>query len=69
MDATNLIGNLTFWAGKLLILVIFVMIWWSLPAWDFWVWLGVTLFMIAGAYVGIKLGMKDVEKMRQEGRL
>ncbi len=69
MDATNLIGNLTFWAGKILILIIFLMIWWSLLAWDFWVWLGVALFMIAGAYVGIKLGMKDVEKMRQEGRL
>lgn len=69
MDAGDLIGNLTFWAGKILILIIFLMIWWSLLAWDFWVWLGVTLFMIVGAYVGIKLGMKDVEKMRQEGRL
>ena len=27
--------------------VIFLMIWWSLLSWDFWVWLGVTLFMIA----------------------
>jgi len=69
MDAGDLIGNLTFWAGKILILIIFLMIWWSLLAWDFWVWLCVTLFMIAGAYVGIKLGMKDVENMRQEGRL
>jgi len=45
------------------------MIWWSLLEWDFWVWLGVTLFMIAGAYYGIKLGLQDVEKMRADGRL
>ncbi len=67
MGAETLIGNLTFWFGKLLLLVIFLMIWWSLLEWDFWVWLGVTLFMIAGAYVGIKLGMHDVERMRQQG--
>jgi len=69
MGAETLIGNLTFWFGKLLLLVIFLMIWWSLLAWDFWVWLGVTLFMIAGAYYGIKLGLQDVEKMRADGRL
>lgn len=67
MGAETLIGNLTFWFGKLLLLVIFLMMWWSLLEWDFWVWLGVTLFMIAGAYVGIKLGMQDVERMRQQG--
>jgi len=69
MGAETLIGNLTFWFGKLLLLVIFLMIWWSLLEWDFWVWLGVTLFMIAGAHYGIKLGLQDVEKMRADGRL
>ena len=69
MGAETLIGNLTFWFGKLLLLVIFLMIWWSLLEWDFWVWLGVTLFMIAGAYYGIKLGLQDVVKMRADGRL
>ncbi len=63
MDA--LIGNLTFWAGKLLILIIFFMIWYQLWFWDVWVAIGVTLFMIAGAYVGIKQGMAEVERMKQ----
>ena len=61
MDAGDLIGNLTFWGGKILILIIFAMIWWQLWFWDVWVASFVTAGCILGAYLGYKKAKAEID--------
>ena len=61
----TLIGNLTFWAGKLLLLVIFVMLWWSLfmtspDPFDILLGLIILGIWLIAIYLGIRKGMKAV---------
>ena len=57
----DLIGNLVFLGGQALILLILIYIWWSLlmVERDYITFALLTIFMIAGAYVGYRQAIKE----------
>jgi len=64
----GIIGNIAFWAGKPLLLVIIVMLWWAIfmtsgDPWDILGGLIVLAMWCAGIYLGIKKGLREAEEM------